>query len=89
MKRSFWQCEDKGGKPIRRALPDSEGEIRGTWTRVAPVEVVRFWVDLKVEPTQLLDRFDLGCETKKKEVLDKFTQGKRANILVHFSGVWD
>lgn len=51
------------GNPLE-ALLDSEGEIRVTWTRVAPVEVVRFWVDLKVEPTQLLDRFDLGCETK-------------------------
>lgn len=52
---------------------------------MAPVEVVRFWIDLKVEPTRLPDRFDLGCETKKKEVIGKFTHGKNANILVHFS----
>lgn len=29
-----------------------------------------------MEPTQLLDRFDLGGETKKKEVIDKFTWEK-------------
>ena len=56
---------------------------------MAPVEVVRFWIDLKVEPTQLLDRFDLGCETKEKEVIDTFTWGKRASTLVHFSVGWD
>ena len=35
----------------------------GAWAGVASVEVVRFWVYLKLVPARLLDGFDLGCET--------------------------
>lgn len=66
LKRSFQQCENKSGKPLRKGPAVIQAGDGGAQAAAAPPEGVSFWAYFRVGANMISEGFDMGCETKKK-----------------------
>lgn len=47
-------------RPVRRVFKESRLKMMADWSKVQMEEVVRFWINLKIEPTGIGDGLGLG-----------------------------